>query len=86
MAIARTCAGVLEDEQQLVLDETMVRGSTRTGCEFSVAQKLLALAKVEDNSGIRERCGQKNGEALCQSMGRECASSQRFFVRALLMH
>jgi hypothetical protein len=28
MAIARTCAGVLEDEQQLVLDETMVRGST----------------------------------------------------------
>ena len=56
----------------------------RTGCEFYVAQKLLALAKVEDNSGIRERCGQKNGEALCQSMGRECASSQRFFVRAPL--
>jgi hypothetical protein len=32
----------------------------RTGCEFYVAQKLLAWAKVEDHSCLREWCGQKN--------------------------
>ena len=31
----------------------------RTGCEFYVAQKLVALANVYGNSFIRERCGQK---------------------------
>jgi hypothetical protein len=32
----------------------------RSGCEFFVAQTLLALAKVYDNSVIRRQCGQKN--------------------------
>ena len=32
--------------------------SKLTGCEFSIAQELLVLAKGEDNSGIREH-GQK---------------------------
>src|SRR6266849_2518301 len=31
-----------------------------TGCEFCVTQRLLALAKMEGNSGIRRRYGQKN--------------------------
>ena len=33
-----------------------------TGCEFSVAQELLVLAKIEGNSGIRAWRGQKNAE------------------------
>jgi hypothetical protein len=45
----------------------------RSGCEFSVTPKLLAWAKVEGNSVIRERCGQKNGGTLWQRMGREYA-------------
>jgi hypothetical protein len=37
-------------------------GIQLTGCEFSVAQELLVLAKVEENSGIREWDSQKNAE------------------------
>src|SRR2546425_3007270 len=33
----------------------------RTGCKFSVAQTLLASAKVAGNRLIRGRCSQKNG-------------------------
>ena len=33
-----------------------------TGYEFSAAQELLVLAKVEGNSSIREWCSQKNAE------------------------
>jgi hypothetical protein len=32
----------------------------RTGCEFSGAQTLLALGKVEGNRGKRAQCEQKN--------------------------
>src|SRR5215471_9943787 len=31
-----------------------------TGCEFSVAQQLVAWAPVEDHSCLQERCGQNN--------------------------
>ena len=39
----------------------------------SVAQKLLAGAKVEGNSDVRERCGQKNVWYFVGERGRECA-------------
>jgi transposase len=44
-----------------------------TGCEFSVAQKLLAWAKGYGDSGIRERYGQKNAWDSVERVGRECA-------------
>jgi hypothetical protein len=45
----------------------------RTGCEFSVAQKLLAWATVEGNRCIREQYGQKNACDSVAERGRECA-------------
>jgi hypothetical protein len=45
----------------------------RTDCEFSVAQKLRALGRMEANSGIREWCGQKNAWHSVTDVGRECA-------------
>jgi catechol 2,3-dioxygenase-like lactoylglutathione lyase family enzyme len=43
-----------------------------TGCEFSVAQELLVMAKVEGNSGIRAWCGQKNAEDSVAQHGTKC--------------
>jgi hypothetical protein len=48
-------------------------GFHRTGCEFSVTPKLFAWAKVEGNSVMRERYGQKNGGTPWPRRGQECA-------------
>ena len=59
--------------QDQCLKEAGVVLEEGTGCEFSVAQQRVALAPVEGNRFIRERCGQKNA---CNSMaerGWECA-------------
>jgi hypothetical protein len=55
------------------------------GCEFSVAQTLLACAPVEGNSFIRARCGQNNACGSVAAHGRECACSRCFFVHTLLI-
>jgi len=62
MGVAGLCGATTPRLGQVSGTMTNNRRSPRTtswctGCEFSVAQKLLALAQVEDNSGIRERCG-----------------------------
>ncbi len=44
-----------------------------TGCEFYVAQKLLAWATVEGNRCIRDQYGQKNACYSVAERGRECA-------------
>ncbi len=56
------------------------------GCAFSGTPKLLAWAKVEGTSVIRERCGQKNGETPWQRRGRAYACSPRLLARTLLRH
>ena len=53
-------------EIQVYGSETLAPGKTMfeihiTGCEFSAAQELLVLAKVEGSS-IREWWGQKNAQ------------------------
>ena len=59
--------------------------SDRTGCEFSVAQTLLACAPVEGNSFIRARCGQNNACGSVAAHGRACTCSRCFFVHTLLI-
>jgi hypothetical protein len=46
--------------------------SQLTRCEFSVAQDLLILAKVEGNSGLPEWCGQKNAADFVALPGTRC--------------
>jgi hypothetical protein len=40
-----------------------------TGCEFSIAQELLVLAKGEGNNGRRAWCGEKNVEDVVAQPG-----------------
>jgi transposase len=49
------------------------RAFRRTGCEFSVAQKRLALVIGEANNGLRGRCGQKNAWHSVTDVGRNWA-------------
>src|SRR5712692_8204625 len=39
-----------------------IRSARKTGCEFSIAQMLLAWVKGKGNRVIRRRCDQKNAE------------------------
>src|SRR2546425_11614345 len=57
-----------------------------TGCEFSVAQELLVLAKGEGNSGIREWCGRKYAEDSVAQHGTRCRWSQGFLALVLWLH
>ena len=45
----------------------------RAGCEFAVAQKLLACVPVEGNRFIRAQCSQKNACGPVAAHGRACA-------------
>jgi hypothetical protein len=59
--------------------------SIGAGCEFSVAQTLLACAPVEGNNFIKARCGQNNACGSVAAHGRECACPRCFFVHTLLI-
>src|SRR5262245_1995458 len=51
--------------------------SYRTGCQFSVGQKLLASAKAGGNSAIRKQSRQKNVADSMGERGRACACVPR---------
>jgi hypothetical protein len=51
-----------DDNESLVANgASLTSRLIRTGCKFSIAQTLLASAKVAGNRLIRGRCSQKNG-------------------------
>ena len=72
MLVVQTERNLMAEQPQGVRRSEKVRGKDITGCEFSVAQELLVLAKVEENSGIREWDSQKNAEDSVAQHGAKC--------------